>query len=301
VRTSFWLHDSVNTEITDNGGATRPNACVLYDGACPMYTRLARRFAPVLGRRQFDLAPLQTPWVRARLGLGSDELLREMRLHTGDGQIFGGADALVQIARAIWWAWPFYAMMQLPGARPLLRLGYRCVANRPLEPLRVPLTRPADSLSPTGREGRGGRFVGSFLGLRAMRMALAPKTVRTAAFRLLLRTLRSRALKRPKGHGPEERFMGSLLGFKTMLSPHEPGRASPSRRAARRDWNTSDSARWGQARPTVRFMGRNPNHSRGWRSWLFTILFTAGPAFWFFHPPFMNHVMLPFLKVIGAF
>jgi len=29
-----------------------------------------------------------------------------------------------------------------------------------------------------------------------------------------------------------------------MLSPHELGRASPSRRAARRAWNTSDAARW---------------------------------------------------------
>ncbi|MBM3841231.1 MAG: hypothetical protein FJ398_25415 [Verrucomicrobia bacterium] len=52
-----------------------------------------------------------------------------------------------------------------------------------------------------------------------------------------------------------EQCMGSLLGFKTMHSAHEPGRASPSRRAARRAWNTSDSARWGQARPTVRFKG----------------------------------------------
>ncbi|MBM3840704.1 MAG: hypothetical protein FJ398_22625 [Verrucomicrobia bacterium] len=40
-----------------------------------------------------------------------------------------------------------------------------------------------------------------------------------------------------------------------MLTADEPGRASPSRRAARRAWNTSDSARWGQARPTVWFMG----------------------------------------------
>jgi len=45
--------------------------------------------------------------------------------------------------------------------------------------------------------------------------------------------------------------MGSLLGFRTMLSPHELGGASPSRRAARRDCNTSESARWGQARPTI--------------------------------------------------
>ena len=53
-----------------------------------------------------------------------------------------------------------------------------------------------------------GWFMGSFLGLWAMHMGLEPKTLRTAAFRLLPRALRSRALKRPKGHGPEERFMG---------------------------------------------------------------------------------------------
>jgi len=50
--------------------------------------------------------------------------------------------------------------------------------------------------------------MGSFLGLRTMHSSLEPKTVRTAAFRLLPRTLRTPALKRPKGHGPEERFMG---------------------------------------------------------------------------------------------
>jgi len=51
--------------------------------------------------------------------------------------------------------------------------------------------------------------LGSFLGLSAMHMVLEPKTVRTAAFRLLPRTRRSPALKRPKGHDPEDRFMGS--------------------------------------------------------------------------------------------
>ncbi|MBM3840400.1 MAG: hypothetical protein FJ398_21035 [Verrucomicrobia bacterium] len=82
--------------------------------------------------------------------------------------------------------------------------------------------------------------------------------MRTAAFRLLPRTLRSPALKRPKGHGPEERFMGSCHGRGAMHLVLEPiaGRASPSRRAARRALSTSGSARWGQARPTVRFMGR---------------------------------------------
>jgi len=83
-------------------------------------------------------------------------------------------------------------------------------------------------------------------GLRAVHMVHEPKTGRTAGFMLLPRAPRCRALKRPKGRGPKRRFMGSF---------HEQGRASPSRRAARRAWNTAESARWGQARPTEGLSG----------------------------------------------
>jgi hypothetical protein len=38
----------------------------------------------------------------------------------------------------------------------------------------------------------------------------------------------------------------------------------------------------------------------GWRGWLFTILITAGPGFWLFHPPFIQNVILPMLHVVGA-
>ena len=55
-----------------------------------------------------------------------------------------------------------------------------------------------------------------------MLIAHEPKTARTAAFRLLPAPLRSSALKRPKGHGPTRRLMGSLLVLRTMLTAHEP-------------------------------------------------------------------------------
>ena len=32
----------------------------------------------------------------------------------------------------------------------------------------------------------------------------------------------------------------------------------------------------------------------------FTIIITAAPAFWLFHPPFINNVILPMLHAIGA-
>jgi hypothetical protein len=47
-------------------------------------------------------------------------------------------------------------------------------------------------------------------------------------------------------------------------------------------------------------LGRRVGLGHGWRGWLFTVLATAGPAFWLFPPPFVHNVILPMLGVIGA-
>jgi len=46
--------------------------------------------------------------------------------------------------------------------------------------------------------------------------------------------------------------------------------------------------------------GRWLGLGRGWRGWIFTVAFTAGPAFWLFPPPFVHNVILPMLGAIGA-
>jgi D-alanyl-lipoteichoic acid acyltransferase DltB (MBOAT superfamily) len=46
--------------------------------------------------------------------------------------------------------------------------------------------------------------------------------------------------------------------------------------------------------------GRRARLGRGLRGWLFTIVFTAGPVFWLFHPVFINNVILPMLRALGA-
>jgi len=51
-----------------------------------------------------------------------------MRVVTSDSADFGGADAVIFLARKIWWAWPFYAVAQIPGAHRLIYLVYRWIA-----------------------------------------------------------------------------------------------------------------------------------------------------------------------------
>jgi predicted DCC family thiol-disulfide oxidoreductase YuxK len=107
-----------------------PSATVFYDADCRFCVDWARRFERVLGRRRLELVPLQTPGAGAALGLRDELLLDEMRLRLQDGEVFGGAAAVVEIARRIWWAWPFWALSQLPGAMRPLRATYRRIARR---------------------------------------------------------------------------------------------------------------------------------------------------------------------------
>lgn len=101
---------------------------VLYDGDCPLCEKTVKHLTPVLRRRQFKFATLQTPWVRSRLRLKPNEPLDEMKLLMAGDEVFGGVDAWVQLAKAVWWMWPLFAFAQLPGAMSLLRANYRWIA-----------------------------------------------------------------------------------------------------------------------------------------------------------------------------
>lgn len=122
--------NAANPTTTSFGGARTNRGWIFYDGECPLCVAAANKSAPWLRRHHFDLAPLQTPWARDRLGLNPCDPLTEMKYLTEAGNIFGGADALLQIARRIWWAWPLFALAQIPGPRILLRRIYRRVAAK---------------------------------------------------------------------------------------------------------------------------------------------------------------------------
>ena len=118
---------SLASEMTDTKGR-RANGWLFFDADCAFCTALARRLRPALESRGFGLAPLQSARVRAMLGLPEEELLREMRALAPDGGRHDGIDAVLLVARRIWWLWPLYALARLPGAHRWLARAYRWVA-----------------------------------------------------------------------------------------------------------------------------------------------------------------------------
>jgi alginate O-acetyltransferase complex protein AlgI len=46
--------------------------------------------------------------------------------------------------------------------------------------------------------------------------------------------------------------------------------------------------------------GKRLRLGSGIAGWVFTMLVVAGPAFFLFHPPFVRHVIYPFMRSIGA-
>jgi predicted DCC family thiol-disulfide oxidoreductase YuxK len=120
---------SLANEYTDGKGR-HAKGWLFFDSDCGFCTRLARWIAPILGRRGMAVAPLQDPRVGALLGIKNEDLLRELRFLLSDGDQYGGADAVVAVARQIWWARPLVWFAKLPGAMKLLHSGYGWVAEQ---------------------------------------------------------------------------------------------------------------------------------------------------------------------------
>jgi predicted DCC family thiol-disulfide oxidoreductase YuxK len=120
---------SLSSEITDTKGRHASRGWVFFDRDCSVCTSLARRFRRTLETRGFGLAALQDPRVRILLDLPPGDLFREIRVATAGGTVYGGAEAIVFLARQIWWAWPLYAAAKLPGIPRVLENWYRWFAD----------------------------------------------------------------------------------------------------------------------------------------------------------------------------
>jgi predicted DCC family thiol-disulfide oxidoreductase YuxK len=120
---------SLASEMTDGKGR-HARGWLFFDAECQFCTRIAIWLAGPMKRRGLAMAPLQDPRVGALLGLSREELLRAIRFVLADGSQYSGADALLAVAREVWWARPLVWVSKVPGAMPAIRTGYRWGAAR---------------------------------------------------------------------------------------------------------------------------------------------------------------------------
>jgi predicted DCC family thiol-disulfide oxidoreductase YuxK len=108
---------------------THSFAEVFYDADCRFCVETARRFERVLAARRVRLLPLQMSETSLLLGVPEARLFDEMRLRREDGTVLGGADAVADLARRIWWAWPLWALSRVPAVMAAMRSTYRWIAR----------------------------------------------------------------------------------------------------------------------------------------------------------------------------
>jgi predicted DCC family thiol-disulfide oxidoreductase YuxK len=92
---------SLTNEYTDTKGR-HARGWLFYDANCSFCTKIAFWLSPVLLRRSLSVAPLQDPRVGPLLGLAPSDLLHELKFLLSDGSQFGGANAVIAVAREIW-------------------------------------------------------------------------------------------------------------------------------------------------------------------------------------------------------
>jgi predicted DCC family thiol-disulfide oxidoreductase YuxK len=102
---------------------------VLYDGNCGFCSRWLAFWKPTLERHGFATAALEEPWVGEKVKMPYEDLVRDIRLLTVDGDLVSGANVYLFVARRIWWAWPLYALFSLPGFNWMIHTGYRWFAR----------------------------------------------------------------------------------------------------------------------------------------------------------------------------
>ena len=126
------------TEITERTEPAPFRGWIFFDQDCGFCRRLAFRFESTFAKRGFHFEPLQREWVRKRLHLAPERVLEEMRVLTATGQVFGGADAVILLARKLWWAAPFASIARFKPIHALLDHAYRWVAAHRICALQSP-------------------------------------------------------------------------------------------------------------------------------------------------------------------
>jgi predicted DCC family thiol-disulfide oxidoreductase YuxK len=119
---------SLASDMTDRKGR-HARGWLFFDANCEFCTGIARWLVGPMKRRDLAVAPLQDPRVGMLLGLSPEELLRAIRFVLADGSHYVGADAVLAVARELWWARPLVWVAKVPGMMTAMGAGYRRVAQ----------------------------------------------------------------------------------------------------------------------------------------------------------------------------
>jgi predicted DCC family thiol-disulfide oxidoreductase YuxK len=119
---------SLASEYTDAKGR-HARGWLFFDAECRFCTAFARSLRKILANRGLGVAPLQDPRVTALLGMTKRESLRELRFILSNNLQFGGADAVVALAREIWWAHPIAWLDKIPLLHRAMNTAYHAFAR----------------------------------------------------------------------------------------------------------------------------------------------------------------------------
>jgi predicted DCC family thiol-disulfide oxidoreductase YuxK len=106
-----------------------PSGWILYDDSCGFCRRWVPFWEATLLRSGFEVAPLQSAWVREKVQLGDEELVQEIRLLLPNGELVSGADVYRYAFRRIWWAYPAWILSSVPLLRQGFDRAYRLFAR----------------------------------------------------------------------------------------------------------------------------------------------------------------------------
>jgi predicted DCC family thiol-disulfide oxidoreductase YuxK len=108
-----------------------PRGWVLFDDECGVCHRTVPFFGGTLRKLGFEIAPLQSEWVRERIGALAEDQMNYMRLLFPDGREILGPDVYRYFMKRVWWSYPIYLLSVLPLLRNVFDWAYRTfAANR---------------------------------------------------------------------------------------------------------------------------------------------------------------------------
>jgi predicted DCC family thiol-disulfide oxidoreductase YuxK len=125
--------------------AVIPMLQIYYDGLCPLCSREIDYYRTKSGAEKILWNDITAPNFDAQSeGLDPDEVHRSFHAKLPDGRVLRGVEAFVEIWKIIPSLSGLLKMSQIPGARPIMKIGYFIFA-RGIRPYLPRNSRPGES------------------------------------------------------------------------------------------------------------------------------------------------------------